>query len=55
MAEFKYNIVYNSIKIVDSYQDLPSIKHVKEGVPSKAYLAFDNFIGNKRALLGTAG
>lgn len=33
-------------------QDLLSIKHVKEGVPSKAYLASDNFIGNKQ---GTAG
>lgn len=53
MAEFKYNIVYTVLKLLT--RDLLSIKHVKEGVPSKAYLASDNFIGNKRALQGTAG
>lgn len=48
MAEFKYNIFYTVLKLLT--QDLLSIKHVKEGVPSKAYLASGNFIGNKQAL-----
>lgn len=53
MAEFKYNIFEIVLKLLT--QGLLSIKHVKEGVPSKAYLASDNFIGNKQALQGTAG
>lgn len=53
MAEFKYSIVYTVLKLLT--QDLLSIKHVKEGVPSKAFLDSDNFIGNKLALQGTAG